>query len=309
MIEILQSSGVLVPLRAGDAKKFRGTRLPGADLWEANPEGAGLSIHLYRAASFGLSLRSIQVWRSTEFMFREPGPFMRMEIVLMGELEIEEENGVRTKLLAGQYCFHSSEKYRAMFSAGIGCRYLVLHLGQEFTEPAAIRNQLQMGVIRNLSLPMREMIDKLLANPFENTFRDLFYDNGLRELLFRHASLPPHFLPGELTPAMVAAVHEADHIIAANLNKHYTIHQLARMVRTNVFTLKTAFVRVMGVGMFERLHELKMERAKELLSSTDLQIQEVADMAGYETVTGFINSFRKQFGMSPKDWRKKSRGG
>jgi len=62
------------------------------------------------------------------------------------------------------------------------------------------------------------------------------------------------------------------------------------------------------MGTFERLLQRKMERAKNLLETTDRQVQDVSEMAGYETVTGFINAFRKQFKMTPKDWRKKSRG-
>jgi AraC-like DNA-binding protein len=34
-----------------------------------------------------------------------------------------------------------------------------------------------------------------------------------------------------------------------------------------------------------------MERAKYLLETTDRQVQDVSEMAGYETVTGFINAF------------------
>jgi AraC-like DNA-binding protein len=80
------------------------------------------------------------------------------------------------------------------------------------------------------------------------------------------------------------------------------------MTRTNVHVLKTGFARVFGMGTFERLLQRKMDRAKYLLETTDRQVQDVSEMAGYETVTGFINAFRKQFKMTPKDWRKKSRG-
>ena len=50
-----------------------------------------------------------------------------------------------------------------------------------------------------------------------------------------------------------------------------------------------------------------MERAIFLLESTDMQVQEVAVDAGYATVTGFINEFRKQFGVSPADWRRRNK--
>lgn len=308
MVEIFQASGLSVELKAGLVKKFKGTRLPGAQLFQAEQGGYTISIHNAVFPSFSLSLRSINCSQAGQLIIKEASSILRIEAILTGQMETIDSKGIRHKLLAGQYRFTSERNYALQFENTFGFQCFVAFLGSDLIDQPAFRERLNIGEVKGMSVQMREIIDRMLVNPFENNFRDWFYDNSVRELLFRHASLPPNFLPGELTPTEIAAVHEADRIIASNLNKHYTIHELARMVRTNAFTLKTAFARVMGVGMFERLQDLKMERAKELLSSTDLQIQVVSDMAGYETVTGFINSFRKQFGMTPKDWRKKSRG-
>jgi len=159
-----------------------------------------------------------------------------------------------------------------------------------------------------MSGPMREVIYRILENPFEEKFRDAFYDYSIRELLFYHISAPQFTPPGELSQTELAAVYEADRIISANLSVHYSINELARMTHTNVHVLKTGFARLFGMGTFERLLQRKMERAKYLLETTDRQVQDISELSGYETVTGFINAFRKQFKMTPKDWRKKQRG-
>jgi AraC-like DNA-binding protein len=46
-----------------------------------------------------------------------------------------------------------------------------------------------------------------------------------------------------------------------------------------------------------------MEHAKLLLQTTNKSIGNVADLAGYDTVAGFIHAFRKRFGVTPREWR------
>lgn len=52
------------------------------------------------------------------------------------------------------------------------------------------------------------------------------------------------------------------------------------------------------------LLQLRMERAKELLRTTDWKTFEVAEHIGYPDANYFSYSFKKQVGLSPKDYRK-----
>ena len=67
----------------------------------------------------------------------------------------------------------------------------------------------------------------------------------------------------------------------------------------------TAFKKRKGLSIQEYLLKVRMQRAKELLISSDLQIREIASMAGYEDQLNFSRIFRAYEGVSPTQYRRK----
>ena len=66
------------------------------------------------------------------------------------------------------------------------------------------------------------------------------------------------------------------------------------------------FSQEMGRTFTEYLTELRMNKAKELLSTKKLHTAEVAQAIGYKDAHYFSFVFRKTQGMSPKEYRSKS---
>ncbi|MBE5837876.1 MAG: helix-turn-helix domain-containing protein [Butyrivibrio sp.] len=58
-----------------------------------------------------------------------------------------------------------------------------------------------------------------------------------------------------------------------------------------------------GANIYEYLQEVRMERAKELLTKSDLKVQDVAQRVGYSDTNYFSKAFRNYTGMTPKEWR------
>lgn len=306
-MEVKISNGPLVPLQPSSPKKFKGIRLPGAELCQWSDSKAMISVHEYTQKLFGLSLRSFSSSAPVQFTVKELSHYIRLETVLQGEL-YRSEHGKNSKLIAGQYQLVDVKNYTLTLNDNRHCVFLVVFLSPELIGQTQLNENLVAGEVRTMTAPMRGSIQKITDNIFEERLRDAFYEHTVRELLFYHIAAPDHTLPGDLSADEIAKVYEADNIIAADLSKHYSTQQLAKMVHTNAQVLKTGFARLFGMGTFERLVQRKMEKAKFLLETTDKQIQQISLLAGYETVTGFINAFRRQFKVSPKDWRKKSRG-
>ncbi len=67
----------------------------------------------------------------------------------------------------------------------------------------------------------------------------------------------------------------------------------------------TAFRKRKGMSVQEYLLKVRMQRAKELLAGTNLQIQEIGKMAGYEDQLNFSRIFRKYEGISPSEYRRR----
>lgn len=68
--------------------------------------------------------------------------------------------------------------------------------------------------------------------------------------------------------------------------------------------LSTLFHRKTGITFVKYVTRLRMLKAKELLTGTNLQIREVAERVGYYSTRHFTKLFVEQVGMYPSDFRK-----
>ena len=60
-----------------------------------------------------------------------------------------------------------------------------------------------------------------------------------------------------------------------------------------------------GMGISDYITYMRIEKAKSLLTSTDISISAVAEEAGYSEQNYFSRIFKKHTGLSPKEYRKK----
>lgn len=63
-----------------------------------------------------------------------------------------------------------------------------------------------------------------------------------------------------------------------------------------------------GTTFRDVLEEVRFDAACQLLSSTDLPLDEIADALGYAAVSPFSRAFRRQANMPPGQWRQESSG-
>lgn len=59
-----------------------------------------------------------------------------------------------------------------------------------------------------------------------------------------------------------------------------------------------------GMSFVNYLKKIRMEKAKEIICSTDLPITEIADMTGYSTSRYFSSVFKQYTGLTPSDFKK-----
>lgn len=67
--------------------------------------------------------------------------------------------------------------------------------------------------------------------------------------------------------------------------------------------LSRAFKKHTGIGMARYLNNIRIRKAQELLRTTDLQIQEIADRVGYFDSKYFSRQFKLATGMTPAQYR------
>ncbi|MDD2457361.1 MAG: response regulator [Eubacteriales bacterium] len=93
------------------------------------------------------------------------------------------------------------------------------------------------------------------------------------------------------------------------IKDHYADNQLSLMAVSNHANVSLSyfsqiFKEETGKTFVEFLTEVRMDKAKELLRSTDRMLYDIAEQVGYENPAYFTVAFKKQVGLSPRDYRK-----
>ncbi|MFT3981183.1 MAG: AraC family transcriptional regulator [Ferruginibacter sp.] len=308
MIQLSLSSGELLLLKQSPGRKFRGLRIPGSVLYKSEKNGASIDIHWFNHRLYAISLRQIQRKDEGQIITTEENRWLRLEIPLSGALTIIPKDGSSFQLDPGHYHLTDQLVYASEHPAGIPAIYFTVHFSPELL--AGIGSDQAFTSIQPAPVPqdLLEMVYDILKCPFQESLRNFYFANKVRDILFSHTVSIPVVMRGELTPDQIAQMYEADRIMAHNLDGKITIPELARKLGTNFVSLKKNYEKLFGIGIFPRLMQRKMEHIQLLLEKTNKPLKEIADLAGYQTLPGFINAFRKRFKITPKEWRNKRRG-
>ncbi len=93
----------------------------------------------------------------------------------------------------------------------------------------------------------------------------------------------------------------------AYLDQHFqqsvSLPQLARVANLSPRHLSDLFRRQLSMTPLQYLTEKRMQCAWQLLEAGELNVQQVADRAGYSNLAAFSDRFRKHFGRSPRHFR------
>lgn len=92
-----------------------------------------------------------------------------------------------------------------------------------------------------------------------------------------------------------------------HLSEKVTIADLSRIVSLSPTYLKTEFHRACGKPIHRWFVELRMQRAAERIRCTELPIYQIAQEVGYESMSQFTSAFRKQYGVTPGEYKKMSK--
>ncbi|SDX31803.1 response regulator [Paenibacillus sp. CF384] len=104
----------------------------------------------------------------------------------------------------------------------------------------------------------------------------------------------------ERTHQLIARLHQ---YIRGNLGGDLSLTSLSEIVFLNPAYLSVLYKQQTGMNLSEYIAELRLEKAKELLTATPLKIHEIADKVGFETSGYFIRFFKKRIQLTPQEYR------
>jgi AraC-like DNA-binding protein len=172
--------------------------------------------------------------------------------------------------------------------------------------------------------------EKLMSTIFSNRFSP-FVDLGLnKDILILFKDLLAHVqssLPGfqqqigGLTIQLLGLIYslsqhhdhaddpigkliaKAKFIMQDSFEETLDMERLARELPMPYSSFRKAFKRATGTSPNQYHLNLRLERAKYLLTTTALNINEIADQTGFDSVFYFSKLFKKKNGVSPKHFR------
>ncbi len=105
------------------------------------------------------------------------------------------------------------------------------------------------------------------------------------------------------TGAYTQVISDALRYIDSHLAEPITLVSLAAQVNVSTSYLSARFKREVGQTLTEYINHKRLENCQILLSKTDLPIQEIAARVGILDENYFSRLFRKQYKMTPREYR------
>lgn len=97
--------------------------------------------------------------------------------------------------------------------------------------------------------------------------------------------------------------------VRGDLCRAWDIPQLARAVAMSPSHFHATVVRLCRVSPMQRVRQLRLDQAQNLLLTTEYTLEHIAARTGYRSAFALSKSFRKAVGVSPRDFRRHRRGG
>ncbi|SDJ79017.1 bifunctional transcriptional activator/DNA repair enzyme AdaA [Sediminibacillus albus] len=98
-------------------------------------------------------------------------------------------------------------------------------------------------------------------------------------------------------------VEDTKRLIKNNYVQNMPLHELASRVGVSRFHLNRIFKERTGYTPRIYLEMIRVNEAKELLLTTNLNSTEVGFQTGYQSVSSFYNAFKRNTGLSPSQFR------
>ena len=91
--------------------------------------------------------------------------------------------------------------------------------------------------------------------------------------------------------------------IHLHLEEELTLHGMAEQLKYSEYYLSRKFKQEIGTTVKDYIRSIRLEQAKLLLIDPSLEIRDISERLHFCSQSYFAESFRRQYGLSPSDWR------
>lgn len=156
--------------------------------------------------------------------------------------------------------------------------------------------------------PVMEKFVDILTICHRAGLRCRYYNEGkIKELMFiLRAFYPKEDLRRFFAPALSTDTHFSQFIIS-NYNKYTNLTDFAQAMNYTVSGFEKKFRKVFSCSPYNWIRKQRAQDAYHYLNTSDMNLKQISDMFGFNSVAAFNKFIRQHFGMPPGQIRKNKR--
>lgn len=162
------------------------------------------------------------------------------------------------------------------------------------------------------SLDIAKFIEEFTTTELEGFLRHVFLEGKIYEILSHYLR---QFLDDAQEPSKqiilrqrtVEKIEKASNIIEQEMDVLGSIMSLAKRVGLNQNTLQEGFNQLYKKSVNQYIKDVRLEKAKELMEVTDLNITEITYRIGINSRSYFSKLFKEKYGLTPTMYLQKAR--
>ncbi|AZQ63274.1 AraC family transcriptional regulator [Flammeovirga pectinis] len=182
---------------------------------------------------------------------------------------------------------------------------VISHLDKEIE--SAIDPENPVIFMERLTPPLFKVMSEIEASmPIEEPYLNMYLTSKAIEFLTFSLQLinqsDQTLIKKKITKDQLQIALKIRDLILNNMDAPLTIPELSKEIGISPTLAKTIFNQAFGLPIYGFYQSRRMEQAKELLDEGELSIKDIAFDIGYSNVSHFTRSFRKKYGINPKQY-------
>lgn len=107
---------------------------------------------------------------------------------------------------------------------------------------------------------------------------------------------------------IISQIEKARMMMRGNTQNNPTPEQIAKSLNISYSWFRRIFKQYTGFSPTQYQMEIKIQKAKELLTSTSMPVKEISYDLNFESISYFVTFFKSKTGLSPTEYRNKVHG-
>ncbi len=221
---------------------------------------------------------------------------------------------------SGEYPYKAENRLITVIFEG-GKEQIVKSLDKFWNEAIKVSNKNNRQSFQKNILQLLNMLERKLKKlgldiedicSIKHSYNDVVFEidshiklkKYIQEILFQCFEAVSKFQNKQMSSCHLA-IQKAIDYIKKNYNRKINQKEVANHVYLNTSYFSLQFKKDTGKNFIDYLTQYRMKKAKELLDNVDLKVYEVGQMVGYNDPKYFTESFKKNFSLTPMQYRNK----